>query len=80
MLFVEDFGGKDTALMLRKIKTDGRGGHLDEGNTETDYNDALDYSITPHLRKLSDYVKGNVNGDTRQLVQQKVVLEQRQSI
>jgi hypothetical protein len=80
MLFVEDFGGKDTALMLRKIKTDGRGGHLDEGNTETDYNDALDYSITPHLRKLSDYVKGNVNGNTRQLVQQKTLLEQRQSV
>lgn len=80
LLFVEDFGGKDMALMLRKIKTDGRGGHLDEGNTETDYNDALDYSLTPHLRKLSDYVKGNINGGTRQMVQQKTLLEQGQSI
>lgn len=80
MLFVEDFGGKDTALMLRKIKTDGRGGHLDEGHTETDYNDALDYSITPHLRKLSDYVKGDTNGNARQLVHQEAIHQQGKSI
>lgn len=58
LLFIKDFGAIDTALMLRKIRTDGKGGHLDEGKSETDYNDALDYSLTPHLKKLSDYVKG----------------------
>ena len=57
LLFIRDFGAVDTALMLRKIRTDGKGGHLDEGKSETDYNDALDYSLTPHLKKLSDYVK-----------------------
>ena len=58
LLFVNDFGAKDTALMLRKMKTDGKGGHLDEGKAETDFNDSLDYSLTPHLKKLSDYTKG----------------------
>ena len=64
LLFVRDFGGKDTALMLKKIKTDGRGGHLDEGKAEMDYNDALDYSLTPHLKKLSDYSKGVIDGNS----------------
>ena len=58
LLFVNDFGGRDTALMLRKIKTDGKGGHLDENKAEIDYNDSLDYSLTPHMKKLSDYTKG----------------------
>lgn len=63
LLFIRDFGAVDTALMLRKIRTDGKGGHLDEGKSETDYNDALDYSLTPHLKKLSDYVKEVKHGD-----------------
>ena len=58
LLFVNDFSARDTALMLKKMKTDGKGGHLDEGKAETDYNDSLDYSLTPHLKKLSDYTKG----------------------
>jgi len=60
LLFVQDFGGKDMAFYLKKMKTDGKGGHLDEEKTENDYNDALDYSITPHLKKLSDFAKGVV--------------------
>jgi len=58
LLFVNDYGAKDMGMMLRKVRTDGKGGHLDEGKSETDYNDSLDYSLTPHLRKLSDYTKG----------------------
>jgi hypothetical protein len=64
LLFVKDFGGKETAMMLKKIKTDGRGGHLDENKSEMDYNDSLDYSLTPHLKKLSDYSKGVINGNS----------------
>jgi hypothetical protein len=64
LLFVKDFGAKDTAMMLKKIKTDGRGGHLDENKSEMDYNDSLDYSLTPHLKKLSDYSKGVINGNS----------------
>jgi hypothetical protein len=45
-------------MMLRKVRTDGKGGHLDEGKAETDFNDSLDYSLTPHLKKLSDYNRG----------------------
>ena len=62
LLFVKDFGAKNTAMMLKKIKTDGRGGHLDENKSEMDYNDSLDYSLTPHLKKLSDYSKGVTDG------------------
>ena len=58
LLFVRDFGAKDMAAMIRKVKSDQRGGHLDEGKAEMDYNDSLDYSLTPHLKKLSDYTKG----------------------
>ena len=57
LLFVRDFGAKDMAAMIRKVKSDKRGGHLDEGKAEMDYNDSLDYSLTPHLKKLSDYAK-----------------------
>jgi len=64
LLFVADFGAKDTAMMLKKIKTDGRGGHLDENKSEMDYNDSLDYSLTPHLKKLSDYSKGVIDGNS----------------
>ena len=46
------------AFYLKKMKTDGRGGHIDDEKTENDYNDALDYSLTPHLKKMSDYAKG----------------------
>ena len=57
LLFVSDFGAVDTASMLKKLKSDQRGGHLDEGKAEMDYNDSLDYSLTPHMKKLSDYAK-----------------------
>lgn len=66
MLFVRDTNATKMAENLRKIKTDGRGGHLDEGKVETDYNDALDYSLTPHIKKLSDYAKEqDTSGNTR---------------
>jgi hypothetical protein len=58
LLFVKDYGASDMAMMLRKVRTDGKGGHLDEGKAETDFNDSLDYSLTPHLKKLSDYNRG----------------------
>jgi hypothetical protein len=57
MLFIKDYGGNEMALMLRKIKTDGKGGHLDDNRPENDYNDSLDYALTPHLKKLSDFAK-----------------------
>ena len=63
MLFVQDFGGDKMAYYLKKMKTDGKGGHLDEGKTENDYNDALDYSLTPHMKKIADYAKDVNNGN-----------------
>lgn len=55
MLFVKDFGAIDYAKALRKLKTDGKGGVIDDNKPENDYNDAGDYSMTPHYNKLSNY-------------------------
>jgi hypothetical protein len=55
MLFVKDFGAVDYAKALRKMKTDGKGGVIDDNKPENDYNDAGDYSMTPHYNKLSNY-------------------------
>jgi hypothetical protein len=55
MLFVKDFGALDYAKALRKMKTDGKGGVIDDNKPENDYNDAGDYAMTPHYNKLSNY-------------------------
>lgn len=55
LLFVRDFGAMEVASALRKIKTDGKGGVLDENKPENDDNDALDYALTPHMNKLSEF-------------------------
>jgi PBSX family phage terminase large subunit len=57
LLFVRTYGAIDTANMLKRLKSDQKGGHLDEGKPEMDFNDSLDYSLTPHMKKLSDYAK-----------------------
>lgn len=40
---------------LAKIRTDGKGGHLDDGTENIDINDALDYTITPVMNRLMSY-------------------------
>lgn len=66
LLFNVDTGAKETALYLKKIKTDGKGGIVDENKPENDYNDALDYTLTPHKNKLSMYKEVN-DGSFRQV-------------
>jgi hypothetical protein len=40
---------------LARIRADGKGGHLDTGGVEIDYNDSLDYALTPAIHKLMSY-------------------------
>lgn len=44
---------EEVAKELRKIKSDGKGRHIDNGEVCIDFNDSLDYSLTPHIKKLS---------------------------
>jgi len=55
--FVLGTGAVETSKQLKKIRTDGKGGVLDENRPENDYNDSLDYSLTPHLKKLALHKK-----------------------
>ena len=54
VLFVRDFGAKDTAKHLKKLKSDGKGGVIDDNLPENDYWDSGMYTITPHIKKLTD--------------------------
>lgn len=40
---------------LSKIRTDGKGGHLDDGTINIDFNDSLDYALTPVMSRLMSY-------------------------
>ena len=40
---------------LAKIRADGKGGHLDDETINIDYNDSLDYALTPAMNKLMSY-------------------------
>ena len=53
LLFTEKAEGLRYALA--KIRADGKGGHLDDSSINLDYNDALDYALTPAMTKLMSY-------------------------
>jgi hypothetical protein len=40
---------------LAKIRADGKGGHIDDGTINIDYNDSLDYALTPFMTRLMSY-------------------------
>ena len=52
MIFTDKPGAQKLKVMLSKIRTDGKGGHLDENDPWIDYNDSLDYSITPDMHGI----------------------------
>jgi len=54
LLFVRDFGAVTTAKYLKKLKSDGKGGVIDDNLPENDYWDSCLYTITPHTKKLTD--------------------------
>lgn len=53
LLFTEKAEGLRYALA--KIRADGKGGHIDDGTINIDYNDSLDYALTPVMNKLMSY-------------------------
>jgi hypothetical protein len=40
---------------LAKIRADGKGSHIDDGSINIDYNDSLDYALTPVMIRLMSY-------------------------
>lgn len=52
LLFTSKPGAQEVKKMLTKMKTDGKGGHLEEDKPWNDYNDALDYSLTPDMHSI----------------------------
>lgn len=56
LLFVRDYGAIDTAKHLKKLKSDGKGGVIDDNLPENDYWDSFMYGVTPHIKKLTDSV------------------------
>ncbi len=55
LLFTDMPGSQKLKDTQKRIKTDGRGGHLDEQTLEMDYNDAFDYSLTPAMHSLMSF-------------------------
>jgi hypothetical protein len=55
LLFSDLEYAQKTKGMLAKIKSDGKDGHLDDGKIWIDYNDWLDYALTPRMTQLSAY-------------------------
>ena len=53
LLFTEKANGVRYALA--KIRADGQGGHIDDGTINIDYNDSLDYCLTPFMSRLMSY-------------------------
>ena len=53
LMFTEKADGIRYALA--KIRADGKGGHLDDGTVNIDYNDSLDYALTPVMNRLMMY-------------------------
>lgn len=40
---------------ISKIRADGKGGHIDDGSEVIDFNDSLDYTLTPVMNRLMSY-------------------------
>ena len=56
--------GVEMARQLRRVRSDGKGKHLDDGEVCIDYSDALDYSLTPHMKKLSIFTERLIANNT----------------
>jgi hypothetical protein len=53
LLFTEK--AEETRYALARIRADGKGGHIDDESISIDYNDSLDYALTPAMNKLMSY-------------------------
>ena len=52
LLFTDSLGSQALKVNLSKIKSDGKDGHIDDGEEWIDDNDSLDYSLTPRMNRL----------------------------
>lgn len=53
--FSDKPGAQKAKRMLTKIKTDGKGGHMDDGTEEIDYSDGMDYGMAPMVPILKNF-------------------------
>lgn len=53
LLFTEK--AENQRYALAKIRADGKGGHVDDSSENIDFNDSLDYALTPAMNKLMSY-------------------------
>jgi len=54
-LFTDRPGAQRAKAMLTKIKTDGKGGHLDDKEEWIDYSDSMDYAMAPFFPQLKNF-------------------------
>lgn len=55
LVFVNNDEGRKMVNMLKQVKEDGKGGHVDNNTPEIDYSDSLDYSLEPNFNKMAIY-------------------------
>ncbi len=53
LLFTEK--AENQRYALAKIRADGKGSHIDDSSENIDFNDSLDYALTPAMNKLMSY-------------------------
>lgn len=54
-LFTDNPGAQKAKRMMTKIKTDGKGGHLDDKELWIDYSDSQDYGMAPMVQQIRNF-------------------------
>lgn len=55
LMFSDLDGAKKMVDMLKIVKDNGKGEHIDNNTPEIDYSDSLDYSLEPNINKMALY-------------------------
>jgi len=55
LMFVNSKSVHKMADMLKVVKDDGKGGHVDDNTPEIDYSDSLDYALEPYETRMAIY-------------------------
>jgi hypothetical protein len=55
LMFVNSKSVHKMVDMLKVVKDDGKGGHVDDNTPEIDYSDSLDYALEPYETRMAIY-------------------------
>jgi phage terminase large subunit len=58
MIFTNLRGSSQVAIHLKRVRSDGKDGHVDENSVEIDYSDSLDYALEPIAFRLTSFKQG----------------------